>query len=128
MFRVNDDGTIHVTRGDSGAIEVSMISDDGTERLFKRGDVVRLNVHERKRPDHVVILVDINVDQDTDVVVFTLGRDDTKIGELINKPVNYWYEIELNPDTVPETLVGYDDVDGPKIFRLFPEGGDTKWE
>ena len=126
MFRVNEDGSINITRGDIGAIEVSMTNEDGSLHMFKSGDVVRFNVHERKRPDHVVILIDIQVDQDTEVVLITLGRDETKIGELISKPVNYWYEIELNPDTVPQTIVGYDD-DGPKIFRLFPEGDDEAW-
>lgn len=127
MFIVNNDCSINITRGDIGAIEVSMLTEEGTEHIFKKGDVVRFNVHERKRPDHVVILKDILVDEDTSVVVISLGRDDTKIGELISKPVNYWYEIELNPDTVPQTIIGYDEESGPKIFRLFPEGDDKVW-
>lgn len=126
MFVVNNDCSIHITRGDIGAIEVSMLTDEGAEYIFKSGDKVRLNVHERKRPDHVVLLKDIEVTADTPVVVITLGRDDTKIGDLIDRPVNYWYEIELNPDTVPQTIVGYDEA-GPKIFRLFPEGDDKEW-
>ena len=65
----------------------------------------------------------MTISDDTATVDITLERVDTKIGEIINKPVDYWYEIELNPDTTPQTLIGYDD-DGPKIFRLFPEGGE----
>ena len=46
------------------------------------------------------------------------------IGEVINKPTNYWYEIELNPNTQPQTIIGYDE-DGEKLFVLYPEGSDT---
>ena len=52
-----------------------------------------------------------------------LTGEEMKIGELISKPKDYWYEIELNPLTNPQTIVGYDE-DGAKVFRLFPEGGD----
>ena len=58
-----------------------------------------------------------------DSVRIRLRREDTKIGDIIHKPVKYWYEVELNPDTEPQTIVGYDD-DGPKIFTLYPEGAD----
>jgi hypothetical protein len=50
-----------------------------------------------------------------------LSKEDTKIGKKVNKPVDYWYEVELNPDTYPQTIVGYDE-DGAKIFKLYPEG------
>ena len=46
--------------------------------------------------------------------------DDMKIGEMLNKQVEYWYEIELNND---ETIIGYDD-DGAKKLILYPEGAD----
>lgn len=49
--------------------------------------------------------------------------DETKIGEYISKPKEYWYEIELNPETYPQTIIGYDE-DGPKVLILYPEGGD----
>ena len=126
MFVVKNDGSICITRGDIAAIEVRMVTDTGAEHMFTKGDVVRFNVHERQRTDRVVILKDVLVEEDTPAVVITLGSEDTKIGELINAPVNYWYEIELNPDTLPQTIVGYNEV-GPKLFRLFPEGDDEKW-
>lgn len=37
--------------------------------------------------------------------------------------MDYWYEVELNPETEAQTIIGYDE-DGPKIFRLYPEGDD----
>jgi hypothetical protein len=72
-----------------------------------------------------VLEKDVTVEEETSVVSITLERTDTKLGGIINKPVDYWYEVELNPDTTPQTIVGYDS-DGPKIFRLFPEGGDDE--
>ena len=123
MFRVNSDGSVYVTRGDIGSLKVGIKVSEDTEYVFKSGDMVRLTVYERKHPERVVLRKDVDVTSDTSTVVITLGRDDTKIGDLISKPVDYWYEVELNPDTVPQTFIGYD-VDGPKIFRLFPEGAD----
>ena len=63
------------------------------------------------------------VTEETTTVNISLESDDTKIGNLVNKPTKYWYEIELNPDTTPQTIVGYD-LDGEKIFMLYPEGDD----
>jgi hypothetical protein len=74
-----------------------------------------------------VLQRDFNVEDDTMSFVIFLSGDDTKLGEVISKPTDYWYEIELNPDTYPETIVGYDE-DGAKVFRLFPEGKDVDGE
>lgn len=124
MFIVNDDGSIYITRGDIGSFEVGIMESESTEYVFKSGDKVRFNVHERNHPERVVLVKDVLVDQNTTTITITLSRDDTKIGDIIRKPIDYWYEVELNPDTVPQTFIGYD-VDGPKIFRLFPEGADV---
>ena len=123
MFVVNTDGSIHATRGDIGSFEVSAKVSETTFYVFKRGDIVRLNVHERNHPDRVVLLKEVEVNSETESVIISLSREDTKIGDLINKPVDYWYEVELNPETTPQTFIGFDN-DGPKIFRLFPEGAD----
>lgn len=124
MFIVSNDGSIHATRGDIGSLEVGIKLSETVDYVFKSGDVVRLNVHERKHPERVVLLKDVLVETETPTVVISLSREDTKIGELINKPTFYWYEVELNPDTTPQTFIGYD-LDGPKDFILYPEGADT---
>lgn len=123
MFIVNSDGSIHVTRGDIGSLKVGIKTSESTDYVFKTGDIVRFNVHERNHPENVVLRKDVVVNSETTIVAITLSRDDTKIGSLVRKPTDYWYEVELNPDTVPQTFIGYDG-DGPKIFRLFPEGAD----
>ena len=68
---------------------------------------------------------DFPVASDTQSVEISLTMEDTKIGDIISKPEDYWYEIELNPETNPQTIVGYDE-DGPKVFKLFPEGGEME--
>lgn len=123
MFTINQDNSIFLTRGDIAVIKFSADKRDGSPYIFKDGDIVRFKVFEKKQCDNVFIKKDVTISDDTATVDITLERIDTKIGEIINKPVDYWYEIELNPDTTPQTLIGYDD-DGPKIFRLFPEGGE----
>jgi len=53
------------------------------------------------------------------------GNDVGKIGDVINKPTDYWYEIEINPETKPQTIIGYDE-NGEKILKLYPEGSDRE--
>ena len=125
MFTITADKSVYLTRGDMAVIEVNAYVDESELYTFKAGDVVRLKVFTKKQPDDIVLTKDVAVDEDTTTVDIRLDGHDTKIGGLINKPVDYWYEIELNPDTSPQTIVGYDS-DGPKIFRLFPEGGNSE--
>lgn len=125
MFVINDDNSIYLTRGDIANIDVTAKTEDGEQYTFKVGDVVRFKAFKRRNCTDVVLVKDVVVEEETTVVTVLLRKDETKFGDFINKPTNYWYEVELNPDTVPQTIIGYDD-DGEKIIRLFPEGGDLK--
>lgn len=122
MFYIDADRTIHITRGDVGVVEISANKSETELYVFKPGDVVRLKIVVRKQHESVVLEKDIIVETESTVVALQLDQNDTKIGEIINKPTDYWYEIELNPDTWPQTIIGYD-ANGPKIFRIYPEGG-----
>lgn len=124
MFRIDEDLTINVTRGDTVFFAVSA-EENGEEYTFKTGDVIRINVFEKKSCDVVVLQKDFPVEADTTLVNIILTTKETKIGEVISKPKDYWYEIELNPLTNPQTIVGYDD-DGAKVFKLYPEGEETE--
>ena len=124
MFKINSDGSIYVTRGDTCTISVAARV-NGEPHKFKAGDVLRIKVYERKACHCVVLQKDFAVLEETETVDLVLTERDTRIGELINKPVDYWYEIELNPMTSPQTIIGYDD-DGAKAFRLFPEAADNE--
>lgn len=180
MFKIDEELTIHITRGDAASFEFSAVAEGGsgendddittedgdfgdwvpggdievpdvpgvepsvpdvpmsgdattesegsaesvTLHQFQTGDVIRFKVMEKKGCDQVVLSKDFLVESPTYKVDISLNREDTRIGEVISKPKDYWYEIELNPETVPQTIIGYDEQ-GPKVFRLYPEGGDT---
>ena len=122
MFQLNDDLSIYVTRGDVVFLSVTA-DNDGEPYQFKAGDVVRFKVYGKKDAGSVVLQKDFPVTEDGETVELFLDENDTKIGEVISKPVDYWYEVELNPFDNPQTIIGYDE-DGAKIFKLFPEGAD----
>lgn len=118
MFRIKNK-EIHLTRGDIASIQVQA----NDNYVFKVGDVLRFKVIKKKDCGCIEVQKDVIVEEETTSVNIDLTSADTKIGELINKPSTYWYEIELNPDTNPQTIVGYDE-DGEKLFILYPEGED----
>lgn len=119
MYVVNDDLSIYCTRGDYCHIPV--------QHQFQAGDKVRFKAFRKKDCNTVVIQRDFTVETAADTFVISLTGTDTKIGEVISKPVDYWYEVELNPETNPQTIIGYDD-EGAKVFKLFPEGKDVDAE
>ena len=123
MFKINEDKSIYLTRGDIANIKVRANKTENEAYVFQPRDIVRMQVFEKSKCNCVVMKKEVEVTEETSTVDIFLNKKDTSIGENINKPIDYWYEIELNPDTNPQTIVGYDDY-GAKILRLFPEGGD----
>lgn len=120
MFTINEDKSVSVTRGDIMVFRVTAMQ-NGEDYTFKEGDTLRMRVFEKKNCEKVMMVKDFPVTEATKEVEVFLGEEDTKIGPVISKPTTYWYEIELNPDTYPQTIIGYDE-DGPKPFLLYPEG------
>lgn len=120
MFVINEDLTIECTRGDACVFSVGATIND-VNYEFQPGDVVRFSVFEKKDCADVVLQKDFSVTEATEAVEIQLESEDTKIGGVINKPTDYWYEVELNPETYPQTIIGYDS-DGAKVFKLYPEG------
>ena len=115
--------SIYVTRGD--VLSFDFYADDGgVNYKFKAGDVIRFTVYGKKDAKTVVLQKDFPVEETTESVKIHLTKYDTKIGESISKPVDYWYEIVLNPYDEEQTIVGYDE-DGAKLFRLFPEAEEV---
>ncbi len=123
MFVLNDDLSIYATRGDIVFFSVSA-EQNGKTYTFKAGDVMRVKVFGKKNAKHVVLQKDFPIVDDCTEVEIVLDETDTKFGGIINKPTDYWYEVELNPLSDPQTIIGYDE-DGPKVFRLMPEGADV---
>lgn len=125
MFKINKETKeIKITRGDYAVIDVSALNADGSKYVFKAGDIVRFKVFKKKDPSTVILQKDIKVITDTEIASIELNKDDTTIGDLIVKPISYWYEVELNPDTKPQTIIGYEE-NHEKLFTLLVEGGDS---
>lgn len=122
MFVINEDMSIYVTRGDACTIDVSATTSEEMY-TFAEGDTIRLNVMEKRNCSNVVLSKDVVASGGEESLAISLSGDDTKIGEVISKPTDYWYEVQLNPETQPQTIIGYDE-DGGKVFRLYPEGGE----
>ena len=120
MFIINEDMTIECTRGDAATFTVGA-NVGGTPYTFREGDVVRFSVCAKKNYSNVVLQKDTVVKSATEAVEIHLDSKDTKFGDGINKATEYWYEVELNPDTYPQTIIGHTE-DGAKVFMLYPEG------
>lgn len=116
MFKV-DGTTIHCTRGDAGNIKFTV---NNGEYKFAKNDVVTLKVYEKGNVDKVVLQKNVKITEVSTSVIIELTSLDTKIGNVINKPAKYWYEISINDE---HTVIGYDD-EGTKEFILYPEGGE----
>lgn len=124
---------IHLTRGNIACLEFTAkqkdISPDTGEEIvtpyiYQTGDIVRFKVMKKGNVKEVLLTKDIRIVEPTEIATFNLTGDETKIGDYINKPTTYWYEVELNPDTDPQTIIGYDKATGAKLFVLYPEGGE----
>lgn len=126
MFVVNDDLSIYATRGDIVCLNVSATDDrTGEAYEFQPGDVVQMKIYVKKDAENVVLQKDFPIVAKTNAVGVFLTEQDTKFGDVISKPTDYWYEVTLNPYTNPQTFIGYDE-DGPKIFKLYPEGNEIE--
>jgi hypothetical protein len=120
MFVVNEDKTIECTRGDAGSFSVSASMGEASY-LFQPNDVLRLTVCAKKDYSNIMLQKDTNVISATTSVEISLDSDETKFGGVINKPTEFWYTIELNPDGYNcQTLVGHT-KDGASVFMLYPE-------
>lgn len=122
MFKI-ENNKISITRGDIAVIGLTIDAGDGTNYVFQPGDVVRFKVFAKNDVEDVKKQKDIKIVEETEELEFELTKEDTTIDDFINRPAEYWFEIELNPDTNPQTVIGYDE-EGPKTFTLYPEGSE----
>lgn len=122
MFKIDEDGTtFKVNRGSSGSFSFSAVTPQGEPYTFSAGDIIRFNITKANRTNSVLSSIDTVVEEDSNEVTISLKSQDTKVGNPINKPTEYWYDIELNPvGGNAQMLLGYDE-EGPKIFTLYPE-------
>lgn len=114
-----DGTTIKLNRGDILSLTLTLKVNEETDYTFQVGDTIVFSLYNKgKLSEDAILLKEITVEEATQSVNINLTSQETKIGDLIDKPIDYWYEIELNGQY---TVIGYDDK-GAKIFRLFPEG------
>ena len=125
MFVLNDDLSIYATRGDTIFFTVMAEDKTGSTYFFEAGDVLRIKIYQKKNAKNVVLEKSFPITAKTDRYTILLTEKDSKFGDVISKPTDYWYEVELNPFTNPQTIIGYDD-DGAKVFRLMPKGADSE--
>lgn len=122
---------ITVNRGDKleFTYKIPIAKDEEGNTIFYTilpEDEITFGVYEENGFDKpAVILEKFQVNEPSESIDIVVEKEKTKIGELINEPVDYWYEIVLNDET---TTIGYTDEEGPKIFKLMPEGSNTKEE
>lgn len=121
-----EDKNIQITRGDMLPITVSAINGiSGENYEFQQGEIIRFKVTQANKVEKVMLKKNFKVAENTTEQLITITSQEMKIGEPKSKPIDYWYEIELNPDTEKTmTIVGYTKEDGPAILTLLPEGGD----
>lgn len=121
MFKI-EKNKILVNRGDFGIIDFRIPIDKETDYTFEIGDVISFGVYPTSQYEkNPLIYKEITIEEDgVTSVQIVLESEDTRIGPIINKPVQYWYEIQLNKE---QTVLGYD-KNGPKIFMLYPEGSE----
>ena len=124
MFKIDKKTKeMKLTRGDVANFSVTAKNnDDDSDYIFQENDVVVFKVFKKRECNCVVLQKEVVVTEPTTEVNFILNKDDTKFDEKLNNiAVEYWYEVELNPNTEPQTIIGYDD--SPTVFILLPEGG-----
>ncbi len=123
MFKIIEGKRIELTRGDIASFKVEAIENNKPYE-FQAGEIVRFKVYEKNDCKCVKLLKDVTVEKKTTSVDINLESKDTKgICNYINSPKEYWFEVELNPETAPQTIVGYDKE--PAVFKLLPEGGEV---
>lgn len=125
MLRIdpNDEYTLHLTRGDRCSFKV-YAREEQTQQIcyFPAGCTVTFAIVPRQGyTDGAVLRKTVNVTEDVTEVEFLLTEEDTKIGEMIDKKVKYWYNVVVNDDI---TIIGSDE-NGEKAIIIYPEVGEN---
>ena len=119
MFIV-DDNIIKINRGDAGTLNLVIPLSEDENYEFDVGDKIQFRIFEKKGYDkNIVLEKEIEITEQCENVLISLSEEDTTFGDDINKPVTYWYEIDLNNE---QTIIGYSE-EGPAELILYPAKG-----
>ena len=112
---------LEITRGDTLSLRLTANLKTGEEYIFKQGSIISFKITKPKEQNKIIFEKSIEVDKDTNYVFLELTSNETKIGELNNEPISYWYEISLTDlNDFVQTIIGYNE-NGPTLFILNPE-------
>lgn len=126
MLDIINERDIVINRGNVLPLTVTALNKDKSEYEFKIGDVIRFKIMKAKDVNNIMFQKDFEVSEQSFETEIIITANEMKIGEVSSKPIDYWYEIELNPDTDDtQTIIGYEKEKGPAILTLLPEGGDS---
>lgn len=89
---------------------------------FKANDIIKFSIVTKGDYDDVIFQKEFKVPEECTEFFLQFTSEEMRIGDMISKKVEYYYEIELNDDT---TLLG-SYTDGDKRFVLYPEAGTKK--
>ena len=80
MFKIDEDKTIHCTRGDAGTIHIK-----SKEIPFKKGDKLKINIIEKQNFKNIVSSAETTVEEEeTNIVNLYLPSNKTRLGDVIN--------------------------------------------
>ena len=115
MEIIND--VIHTNRGNRLIFDYT-IDNNGSDYVFEEDDIVTFSVYRKlEMDDEPVVNKNFAPEVGTTMVSIDIPNEEMRIGEPINQPEEYWYQIRLNEDVVS----GYNSS-GPKKLILYPEG------
>lgn len=124
MIRLDpeDKYTLHLTRGDRCSFKVYATEEQsGTRCYFPAGCTVTFAIVPKLGyTEGALLRKTVSVTSDTQEVEFLLTEEDTKIGDMIDKKVKYWYNVVVNDDI---TIIGSDE-NGEKVIIIYPEVGE----
>lgn len=127
MLKIDKDKNIEITRGDILPLTIKAKNKDGSDYVFQVNDVIRFSIIKKKDCNCVEFKKDFTITEQSTSIDINITANETKLGDTISKPVDYWYEVELNPDTEKtQTIIGYTKEKGPTLFTLLPESGESK--
>lgn len=109
---------IYVTRGENMYLPFKI-----KDYIFSIGDIIEFKIYgEMGLTYKPMKVIKHEVKEITDIVYISLSSEDTDLFPLNNKPITYWYEIDLNNKNV---VLGYD-LKGPKKIVIYPKGMEIK--
>ncbi len=111
------DNNIYINRGNKLLFSYKIKNGD-EYYSFVTGDTIGFAIYNAKGLNQSpLVSKEITPIVGSDSVDIELSSEEMKIGEMLNKEKECWYEITLNG----ETVTGYDNT-GPKKLILYPEG------